>query len=325
VIEHARQSQLRVLLLRVVLPVVLTLVVVGSDVLRQKQGALFATNTLLLSALSLLVIGGCGWWFARIDLARQQARAQSHEREAAQTAYIKRQEHLIAQVSAGRERLASLSRQLVEVQERERRHIACELHDEIGQTLTGLRIMLQLLDVSTPEAARQGLGEAQALVGDLLARVRDLSLNLRPTMLDDLGLLPALLWHFDRYQAQTGVVVAFRQTGLEGRFNATIETAVYRLIQEALTNVARHAGVAEVQVQVWCDAETIRVEVVDHGRGFDVAAQLQAHDSCGLLGMRERADLLGGRFALDSAPGQGTCLSAEFALDGRLERRRDRR
>jgi signal transduction histidine kinase len=67
------------------------------------------------------------------------------------------------------------------------------------------------------------------------------------------------------------------------------------------------------------------VEVVDHGRGFDVAAQLQAHDSCGLLGMRERADLLGGRFALDSAPGQGTCLSAEFALDGRLERRRDRR
>lgn len=104
---------------------------------------------------------------------------------------------------AGRERLQTLSRQVVEVQEIERRHIARELHDEIGQVLTGLKLTLEMSTRLPADAARASLSEAQKLVSDLMARVRDLSLALRPAMLDDLGLLPTLLWHFERYTAQT--------------------------------------------------------------------------------------------------------------------------
>src|SRR5262249_42628543 len=123
---------------------------------------------------------------------------------------------------------------LLEVQESERRHLALELHDEVGQLLTGLLFSLQSCAGLPPERIGQRLGEAQGLLKDLTAHVRDLSLRLRPTMLDDLGLLPAVLWHFERYTAQTGVRVAFEHSGLERRFHPDVETAAYRIVQEAL-------------------------------------------------------------------------------------------
>jgi signal transduction histidine kinase len=219
------------------------------------------------------------------------------------------------------DRLRTLSRRLLEVQEEERRHLARELHDEIGQLLTGLHLALERGRELPAGEMQTCLREGQRLVKSLTARVRDLSMRLRPTMLDDLGLRPALMWHLERYKAQTGVAVAFEHRGLERRFHpAAVETAAYRIVQEALTNVARHAGVKEVVVRVWADRDRLCVQVEDHGVGFDPRAVLAAGTSSGLSGMRERAVLLGGRLVLDSAPGEGTRVTAEMPVREAEER-----
>ena len=169
------------------------------------------------------------------------------------------------------ERLKFLSRRLMEVQETERRNIALELHDEIGQVLTGLKLSLEIGTRLPAEEVGANLNQARQLVNELMARVRKLSLDLRPAMLDDLGLLPALLWHFEHYTAQTQVRVIFKHSGLEKRrFSPELETAAYRLVQEALTNVARHARVQEATVRLSTHQHTLLIEVEDRGKGFDV-------------------------------------------------------
>jgi two-component system sensor histidine kinase UhpB len=217
------------------------------------------------------------------------------------------------QERAGRERLQTLSRRLVEVQETERRHIARELHDEIGQTLTGLKLFLEMTLQCAAETVPCRLVEALGLVNALMTQVRTLSLDLRPAMLDDLGLLPALLWLSERYARQTNLKVALRHTGLERRFPPAVETAGYRIVQEALTNVARHAQVPQVTVRVWANDEMLGVQVQDQGRGF--ATLRPCVGACsGLSGMRERALVLGGKLSVESAPGRGTCVTAELPL-----------
>jgi signal transduction histidine kinase len=133
-------------------------------------------------------------------------------------------------------------------------------------------------------------------------------------MLDDLGLLPALLWLVERYTAQTGVRVSFERGPLPERFDPAVETAAYRIVQEALTNVARHAGVREAVVRLWADADWLGLQVEDRGAGFDPRAV--AGPSAGLSGMRERAQLLGGHLEVESAPGQGTRVTAGLPLRG---------
>ena len=213
------------------------------------------------------------------------------------------------------ERLKFLSRRLMEVQETERRNIALELHDEIGQVLTGLKLSLEMGARLPPEEVGESLAQARVLVNELMARVRKLSLDLRPAMLDDLGLLPALLWHLEHYTAQTQVRVNFWHSGVEKRrFGAEIETAAYRMVQEALTNIARHAQVQEATVRISTHQRTLLIEVEDRGKGFDVEAVLGASETSGLAGMRERAVLLGGRLAIESHAGAGTRLMAELSL-----------
>jgi signal transduction histidine kinase len=133
-------------------------------------------------------------------------------------------------------------------------------------------------------------------------------------MLDDLGLLPALLWHFERYTAQTGVRVNLEHAGVEQRFGPDVETAAYRIVQEALTNVARHAAVGEVTVRLWAHPERLNLQIEDQGAGFDPRAALAASASSGLVGMRERATLAGGWLVIEAAPGSGARLLAEFPL-----------
>jgi signal transduction histidine kinase len=222
---------------------------------------------------------------------------------------------LFGEVRAGRERLQNLSRRLVEVQEAERRHIARELHDEIGQALTGLKLVLSMQTPLPTDVARQSHADAQAMIGDLLARVRELSLDLRPAMLDDLGLVPTLAWHFERYTARTNVQVVFKHAGLEGRrFPPDAETAAYRIVQEALTNVARHAVGQEATVRLWASQDCLSVQIEDRGKGFEPEAVFAAYTSGGLSGMRERAELLGGRMTVESTPGVGTLVTAELPL-----------
>jgi PAS domain S-box-containing protein len=224
---------------------------------------------------------------------------------------------LYEQVHTGHNRLEALSRRLLDVQEAERRHIARELHDEIGQALTGLTLLLEMIKRLPPEAIRSQLDEAQSLAAALMDRVHNLSLDLRPTMLDDLGLLPALLSHVARYTEQTGVQVIFEHEGVDRRFGADIETAAYRIVQEALTNVARHAGVAEAAVRLWADQHNLRVQVEDRGAGFDPEAAAAARTTLGLDGMRERATLVGGQFTVEAAPGSGALLTAELPVRSR--------
>ena len=223
---------------------------------------------------------------------------------------------LFEEVRAGRERLEALSQRLLQVQEAERQHIARELHDEIGQALTALKLSLETVRDLSIEDVPTRLHETRHQVDELLGRVRNLALDLRPAMLDDLGLLPALLWLFERYATQAGVQVNFEHRDLQRRFNPEIETAAYRIVQEALTNATRHAGVREVTVRSWSDASSLCVQIVDAGRGFDAQAAMGGAASSGVAGMRERVLLLNGRFTVESAPGKGTRVSADFPLNG---------
>jgi PAS domain S-box-containing protein len=226
---------------------------------------------------------------------------------------ITRRKRADAALRESADRLKILSRRLIEVQEAERRSLALELHDEIGQILTGLKLTLEMSARQPPSEVRDTIAQAQTLVNELMARARKMSLDLRPATLDHLGLLSALLWHIKQYGARTHVRVEFKHSGLEGRrFPAEIETAAYRIVQEALTNVARHAETQEATVRVWADGHGLNLQIEDSGRGFDSEAALSADNTSGLAGMRERAHLLGGSFLIESSPGAGTRLTAEF-------------
>ncbi|HEX7335336.1 MAG TPA: PAS domain-containing protein [Pyrinomonadaceae bacterium] len=212
------------------------------------------------------------------------------------------------------EQLKTLSRRLMEVQEQERRNIALELHDEIGQVLTGLKLTLEISTKLPAAELNDSLAQARGLVNELMARVRKLSLDLRPAMLDDLGLLPTLLWHFEHYTARTNVKVNFKHSGLEKqRFTPEVETAAYRVVQEALTNVARHANVPEASVRVWTNQHILSIEVADAGHGFDLDPVVVRQTS-GLTGMQERAMLAGGQLKIESRVGEGTRLLAELSI-----------
>jgi PAS domain S-box-containing protein len=212
------------------------------------------------------------------------------------------------------EQLKALSYRLVEVQEEERRYVARELHDEVGQVLTGLKFSMEAL-VNAPDVKiKDEMGKMRELLNSLLGKVRDISLDLRPSMLDDLGLLPTMLWHFDRFTSHTNIRVAFKHNCLNGRFRPEIETTVYRVVQEALTNIARHACVSEAEVKILMESDTLLILVEDKGTGFDPETVIAFKDSVGLSGMRERLRLLGGELTIRSSPGRGTFVKAEIPM-----------
>jgi PAS domain S-box-containing protein len=215
-----------------------------------------------------------------------------------------------------------LSRALLEVQERERHHLARELHDELGQMLTALKLRLGLPPTTPADRVQARLCEARALAEGLITQVRELSLRLRPAMLDDLGLVPALQWYVERYETHTQIAVTFRHSGLEGRLPPAVETAVYRVIQEAPTNIARHARVRTARVQLWVDAERLYLEVADQGVGFAVAGVLARSMTSGLAGMRERVALVGGQHQSASASAAATADNARTRHPRRRARSR---
>ena len=221
---------------------------------------------------------------------------------------------LFEQLDNSHQRLEEMSRRLVTLQEAERRSIARELHDEVGQTLTALSIHLELASSTGAKDQTKHLAETQRLVEDLADRIRRMSLDLRPPMLDDLGLLPTLLWCFERMAQQYQLCVNFEHRGIERRFDSEVETAVFRIVQEALTNVARHAQVSTASVRLWADADTISAQIEDKGAGFDPGFVLRRNSSTGLSGMQERARLLKGKLVIDAQPGAGACLTALLPL-----------
>ncbi len=225
-------------------------------------------------------------------------------------------EQRAAERQQAEETLQILSRQLLEAQENERRHIARELHDEIGQALTAVKINLQTAQ-RTPDVLTASLQESISIVDRTLQQVRTLSLDLRPALLDDLGLVAALRWYVDRQAQRAGFVAQFVADPLETRPRPDLETACFRVAQEALTNVARHARAQQVRVELRQRDAELHLLIRDDGKGFDVrAAQERATQgaSMGLLGMQERVWLVGGQIDIASAPAEGTEVRVRFPL-----------
>jgi len=207
--------------------------------------------------------------------------------------------------------LQALSRQVLLAQEQERRRIAIELHDELGQSLTAIKINLQLSERFKGQAPADLNLESIRIVEDALQQVRNLATALRPSMLDDLGLVPALQWLSDQAAQRGGFSVSFQYDTSSGRVAGDIETVCFRIVQEALTNVTRHARAAAVIIGLSREGGELRLSVRDDGQGFDLAAMREravAGGSLGVLGMQERATLVGGQLEIDSAPGRGSVV-----------------
>jgi PAS domain S-box-containing protein len=216
------------------------------------------------------------------------------------------------------DKLQVLSRRLVEAQEAERRHIARELHDEIGQALVLMQFNLQAMaQLPGGDALKPRLDQTLAVIDQLMEQVQDISLNLRPSMLDDLGLEPALRWYTDRQAASAGLKMTFDVEPFERRLEPMIETSCFRIAQEALTNVVRHAQAKAVTVKLEIRGSELHLRVRDNGTGFDVPRLREKAlrgQSLGLLSMEERAVLAGGQLQIKSTPGKGTEVHASFPL-----------
>lgn len=218
------------------------------------------------------------------------------------------------ELNAANEQLKTLSQRVIDAQESERRSIARELHDEVGQALTGLNMLLHRAGDEATRQVRGEIQEARRVVADLLQRVRQMSLDLRPAVLDDLGLCVAVKSHIDMFSKRTGIAVQFEcDTVAEENVSPEVKITAFRCVQETLTNVARHAATRRASIALRANAANLFVEVADAGKGFDPAMNPPANGT-GLNGMRERVALAGGQLDLESAPGRGTRVLVQLPL-----------
>jgi len=262
--------------------------------------------------------------------ANQDLRQEIARRQAVEESLKKSEQHqtlLLERAHLMQEQLRLLSRKVLQAQEEERRRISLELHDVIAQTLTGINIQLAALAKQTtlnPKTFERGVAHTQRLVGKSVDVVHQFARELRPAVLDDLGLIPALHTFMKNFTARTGVhthLTAF--AGVE-QLGAAQRTALFRVAQEALTNVVRHAQASRVEVSIHKLPDCISMKIKDDGKSFQVRRLMQAKGGkrLGLLGMRERLEMVGGSFDVKSAPGKGTTVQAQVPfVSGRAERK----
>lgn len=225
----------------------------------------------------------------------------------------RRTERERAKTELAEEQLRHLTTQLMHAQEEERKSISRELHDEVGQMLTGLRIELGSLERLREEPVQftDHMQEAKSVAEQALRAVRDLAVGLRPSVLD-LGLLPALQWQARHFSKRSGIPVTVHADGSFVNLSEEHKTCVYRVVQETLTNCARHAGATKAEVTLRETAGALEVTVRDDGRGFDTREARQG--GLGLLGIEERVRELGGTLRIESEPGHGSTLRVRFTL-----------
>jgi two-component system sensor histidine kinase UhpB len=223
---------------------------------------------------------------------------------------------MLEQLAHDAHEMQQLSRQILQAQEDERYRLARELHDEAAQSLTSLLVHIRLLErANNPAEAQHHVQDLRELTARALEDVRRVALDLRPTILDDLGLAAALEWRVDEFNKQEGIDAAISVLGLDRRLPRETELVLYRVGQEALSNVNRHAGASEVKVSLHREGELCVLQVADNGVGFD-PAQVDRRDGrgLGLVGMRERVAMVGGELEVTSRPGSGTNILARVPL-----------
>jgi len=261
---------------------------------------------------------------ANHELKLEVARREATEKALQESQRV--QGRLLDRARAMQEELRHLSHQILDVQEEERKRISRELHDQIAQTLVGLNVHLAALTQGAGKSSKglnQRIARAQMIVEQSVNIVHQFARELRPTVLDDLGLIPALHAHLKNFATQTGVRIHLTAFAAVEALDAAKRTVLYRIAQEALSNVARHAKANRVDVTIREIQEAVRMEITDDGRSFDVERVLHAkgNERLGLLGMRERIEMVGGTFGIQSAPGQGTTVRAEIPLASVRKRR----
>lgn len=267
-------------------------------------------------------VGRLGAALERMRVALQEslervakANAVLEQRVAERTAELER---LNRELQAREESVHDLLGKVITAQEDERRRVARELHDETTGSLAALTMRVQsAMAAAPPGELRTKMEEANALAVQTLDEVHRLIAALRPSVLDDLGLKSAIQWYADRHLERKGIAVRCEFTGLEGRLPPQVETVVFRVVQEAMTNISKHAKAESVLVQASTEGGQLKVEVEDDGVGFEPGALVRPRregGGWGLLGMRERVEMLGGRLRLDSAKGKGTRLELVVPL-----------
>lgn len=208
-----------------------------------------------------------------------------------------------------------LSRYINLALEEDRARIAREMHDELGQMLTALKMDIDELNrkhaAQAPELAKK-LSGIQSFVDDIIDNVRNISRELRPSILDDLGLISTLEWQCEAFQKKSGISCSFEANVPSDRFEKSVTNAAFRIVQEALTNVGRHAIASSVKVSVTETRSLLEIRVADNGKGL-LESDLKKR-SLGILGMRERARLLGGSFEILGTPGSGTVVTASLPI-----------
>ena len=230
---------------------------------------------------------------------------------------------LFEQVQASTERLQSLSRHLVEIQENERLYISRELHDEAGQVLTSLLVDLRLLEkkASQPDAILKIVAEMERSLNGVIENLHRMAMALRPASLDHVGLVAAIRQHVEAVGEKHGIQARFRSSGVIERLPANVETILYRTVQEALTNVVRHAWATRVDVVLTVRDDKLVILIEDDGVGFDPNA-VSTDEHLGLFGIRERSEMIGATLVVESEPGKGTTIMMEVGYADTLTGRR---
>jgi PAS domain S-box-containing protein len=246
-----------------------------------------------------------------LEIVQRQAMEQSLRQSEAH------QIHLLAQSRLLQEQLRNLSRQVIQAQEEERKEISRELHDVIAQTLTGINIRLATMKLQAATDARgfaRNIDRTQRLVEKSVDIVHRFARELRPAVLDDLGVIPALHAFLKLFTARTGIHSHLKAFAGVNEMDTARRTVLFRVAQEALTNVGRHSQATRVDITIRQRAAGLTMDIRDNGKAFNVASKLQANGGkrLGLLGMRERVEMVGGTFAIQSAPGQGTTVRVEI-------------
>lgn len=262
-----------------------------------------AARRLLIILAGCLLLAGAVARFSLRHAENLERRAEKHYAEVEQT----------------KGELQQLSARLLEIEEEGRRNISRELHDEIGQALALLQIEIthaQGMLPSQPEAARERLRRARELAERTVQTVRNISLLLRPPLLDDLGLAPALQFQLEDFLRRSGITCEFVEEGVSDQLPDSVKTCVYRVVQEALHNCEKHSGARTVRVLVRQLPDRLVTEVEDDGRGFQLNQQRMPSVTrgLGLLGIRERVAIAGGSLVIDSAPGHGTRIGLQIPL-----------